>query len=122
MLFQEKKKFLAGTAASEKRIADTNIASGHDSISINGFAVSSGMEPNCRILKTSARSFMFSRSEMVFLKTTVREPYRGFESLFLRHTVWTAENSRLYFPKNPQIMPIFRDSCLRNRTAENGLP
>jgi hypothetical protein len=43
------------------------------------------------------------------------------ESLPLRQTVWTAENSCLSFPQNYRITPIFGDLCSTSRTAENGL-
>jgi hypothetical protein len=33
--------------------------------------------------------------------------YRGFESLPLRHAVWTAENFRLHFHTDSQILPFF---------------
>ncbi len=35
------------------------------------------------------------------------KPYRGFESLSLRHAVWIAEISYLYSPQNTQNMPVF---------------
>jgi hypothetical protein len=47
--------------------------------------------------------------------------YRRFESRSLRHAVWTAENSRLLFPRIPQKMPVFRDFSSLKWTAENGL-
>jgi hypothetical protein len=38
----------------------------------------------------------------------------------LRHAVWAAENSYLYFPQNARDMPVFRDYSQTNRTAEKG--
>jgi hypothetical protein len=35
------------------------------------------------------------------------KPYRGFESLSLRHAVWNAENSRFEFAQNARILPFF---------------
>jgi len=46
--------------------------------------------------------------------------YRGFESFPLRQTVCTAEKFRRHFRQNLRVLPVFRDSCSPNRTAENG--
>jgi hypothetical protein len=52
---------------------------------------------------------------------SVSKPYRGFESLSLRHAVLTAENPCLGSLQNSQVMPVFCDFCSTNRTAEIGL-
>jgi hypothetical protein len=47
--------------------------------------------------------------------------YRGFESLSLRHAVWTAENVRSSICEMRQKMSEFRGYFQANRTGENGL-
>jgi hypothetical protein len=44
----------------------------------------------------------------------------GFESLTLRHAVWTAEKNHAFCCEMRKV-PVFRDDSFGNRTGENGL-
>ena len=47
--------------------------------------------------------------------------YRGFESIPLRHAVWTAEKFRRPLLRNTRTVPDFRDISSRTWTGENAL-
>jgi len=50
------------------------------------------------------------------------KPYRRFESLFLRHAVWTDTNGSPQFTEILAKSPPIRSFLPLNRTGENALP